>query len=191
MELEERRKKIQAELATASTLDPDDFESSFFRVESAEPGDAVALARELTRKHADRAWAWIALATSLSDKPEVAQEKHDALIRAVQADSNDPHALNSLAWDYATRGQPKVAIPLALKAVRLAPWNSAIVDTYAAALAGVGRCSEAVEVQRRAIDMLHDNASEESRKDYWQRLMKYEHDCKPQAAPTTSNASPH
>ncbi|HLL53847.1 MAG TPA: DUF1570 domain-containing protein, partial [Myxococcaceae bacterium] len=180
MKAEERVKKIVKELEIAAELDPKDFESTFVRAITTDEKDKrIELARELTRNHPDKAWAWLALSMALGDAAEMRAERRNALVQAVQVEPDNPSALNSLAWDYATHAQPKVALPLAAKAVKLAPWSADIVDTYAAALAGAGRCAEAVETQHRAIDMLHERTSQTERARYERRLQAYEGGCKP------------
>jgi tetratricopeptide (TPR) repeat protein len=187
MDDKDRVKAIAAELATANTLDPDDFESNFLRSLAGDGAARIERARALTRKHPDKSWAWLALAWALGSDTDQPRERRQALVQAVQVDPENPHALNTLAWDYATHGQPKVALPLAQKAVKLAPWSASIVDTYAAALAGAGRCAEAVSAELRAIDMLHERASEEERGDYEARLKDYKGGCKPKEAAASSN----
>jgi hypothetical protein len=58
---------------------------------------------------------------------------------------------NSLAWELVTSARAKEALPLANRALDLAPWDAAIVDTLAHVAAALGKCPEAFRLQRRAI----------------------------------------
>jgi hypothetical protein len=51
------------------------------------------------------------------------------------------------------------AIPLATKAVTLAPLNPAYLDTLAAAISAAGLCGEAMSAQSRALGRVADNTS--------------------------------
>jgi hypothetical protein len=55
--------------------------------------------------------------------------------------------------------------------------NAAILDTLAAALAGVGSCNEAVSTESPALDMLPDSASEAQRSEYAARLASLKRRC--------------
>jgi putative PEP-CTERM system TPR-repeat lipoprotein len=58
--------------------------------------------------------------------------------------------LNNLAW-YLKASAPGEALPLAEKAHRLAPENTAVLDTYAVVLAENGKSQQALEIVDRAI----------------------------------------
>jgi tetratricopeptide (TPR) repeat protein len=179
----------ERESREAKELSPDDFETLLAVWGSRKSGpERLETAREIVQKHPENSDAWLLIHISLPD--DAAKERREALIKSVQFDPESARALNALAWDYALSGQGKVAVPLASKAVKLAPWNAAIVDTYAAALAAAGRCPEAVATQRRAIDMLHESTSAEQRKDYEERLADYEGGCRKALAPTSSGRAP-
>ena|GEM_PF-6193496 len=59
----------------------------------------------------------------------------------------------------------------------LAPGDSAMLDTHAALLFQLGRCPEALGMQRRAMDMLHERASDSMRQVLGQRLQSYQEKC--------------
>jgi tetratricopeptide (TPR) repeat protein len=119
---------------------------------------------------------------ALYGRSELASERREAAIKAVQLAPDDPNALNSLAWEYHLSGTPRPGLPLAQKAVRLAPWRSAILHTWAALLADAGSCTEAALVQQRAVDMLHERASPKVRAQYEGALARYEAGCQPAGA---------
>jgi hypothetical protein len=63
--------------------------------------------------------------------------------------------------------------------VQLAPWSARILETYAAILAGVGSCDEAVAAQRRAMRLLDEHAPDDVKQGYEHRLGNYEQHCTP------------
>jgi hypothetical protein len=60
-------------------------------------------------------------------------------------------SLNDLAWLLATSGRAKEALPLANRALDLAPWNASFVDTLAEVASRMGKCAEALQLERRAV----------------------------------------
>jgi hypothetical protein len=75
------------------------------------------------------------------------------------------------------------ALPLARKAAFLSPWNAAILDTYAAALKGLGQCREALAVQKRAVEVLSEHVSGDELLRYVERVEELEGLCGPKKAP--------
>src|SRR5581483_8984414 len=78
----------------------------------------------------------------------------------VDAKPDDALANNNLAWAYATAPEPlrdvKAALPLAEKAVRLAPGNALYGNTLGVAHYRAGRYREAVEVLRSNLNTQED-----------------------------------
>jgi tetratricopeptide (TPR) repeat protein len=76
--------------------------------------------------------------------------------RAIEANPNDAAACNNLAWVYVTGPEAlrdvKAALPLAEKAVRLAPDNAVFRNTLGVAYYRAGRHREAAEVLRPNLD---------------------------------------
>ena len=149
---------------------------------SEDRGGALAAARRLTREAPDSAEAWDYLADALDDDGPPDDERLGALRRVVELRPGDSSALNSLAWGHVQRGEGAVALPVAERAARQAPWSPAILDTWAATLAAAGRCPEAVAVQRRAVAMLPDRVPEAMRTSYTSTLAKLEAQCPASAA---------
>lgn len=176
-EAEDTWSAVEEEMKRAMELDPNNFQVQLIRFIGKSREEHLELARELVERFPREADAWLILAYSLPKSAE--SERRAALIQALHEEPDNVHVLNNLAWHYVTSGQPKVAIPLAQKAVTLAPWSAAFIDTYAAALAGAGGCAEAIAAQRRAFDLLHESAPAKERIEIEARLAKYELACKP------------
>ena len=70
-------------------------------------------------------------------------EQAQAYQKAMQLLPDNPTAFNNLAWMYLEKGRAQEASALGPLAVRMAPWESSMLDTLAGALAALGRCSEA------------------------------------------------
>lgn len=180
---EEWTQEQKKELVLALERDPKSFEVMRRQILMAEGDERLLLTRALVEAHPDRSEAWNQLAVELFKRPGAEAERREAAVKAVQLDPENADGLNHLAWDYVVTGKPKIAVPLARKAVSLAPWSPAILDTYAAALAGAGSCADAAAIQRRALDMLSERASKDARAHYEQQLRKYEGGCVATSAP--------
>jgi len=83
---------------------------------------------------------------------------------------------------YLLQGRAADAAPLIARAVELAPYNASMLDTLAAVQAKLGRCSEAVASEARAIDALPEGTSAGVRFGYEDRLARYRTRCTPAAA---------
>ena len=77
---------------------------------------------------------------------EAASNEYEIL---VNENTNDPVALNNLAWEYSLQGRPE-ALEFAKRAYELLPDNGSIVDTYAWILNRAGKSDEALPLLRRA-----------------------------------------
>jgi tetratricopeptide (TPR) repeat protein len=96
--------------------------------------------------------------------------------KAVELDVNHASAHNSIAWICATHPDAKLrdgmlALKHALKACELMPEDAQVLDTLAAAYAEAGDFDAAVQTQRKAIELLDD---EESQENFQARLKHYE-----------------
>jgi Flp pilus assembly protein TadD len=93
-----------------------------------------------------------------------------------------------LAALLAAKGQNKEALPLANRAVDLAPWDPACIDTLAAVAAGLGKCAEALVLQRRAVSLIDaarnpiSLAAIAGEDAFTKRLREYEASCAPSAS---------
>jgi tetratricopeptide (TPR) repeat protein len=84
-------------------------------------------------------------------------EAEAAYRKAIALLPGDATAYNDLAWFLAQSGRGAEALPMATKAAYLAPWDPNVLDTYAACLFLVGRCSDALRWERRAIDFIPEH----------------------------------
>jgi hypothetical protein len=75
-----------------------------------------------------------------------------------------------------------------MKAVNLAPADPAVLDTLAAAYAGVGRCHDALATERRAIGFLPDHASAATAQGYRDRLARFQTLCAGKQLPAPTKA---
>lgn len=119
--------------------------------------------------------AWLLLASALRKGavPQVVAERESAYKKAVELAPRDATAANELAWLYVNQERYAEALPLATRAVELTPWNANILDTYAVAVAGLGRCPEAILAEQRAIDLLQEHGTPEQEKLFRARLASF------------------
>ncbi len=115
---------------------------------------AVGLGRAAVAAHPEDWRGWVLLAGGLEGRDDLAAERLEALRRAAALLPDDAWPLNDVAWGLLQGGAPGEALPLAARAARLAPARAPVLDTGAAALAGAGRCQEALLTQRRAVDLV-------------------------------------
>jgi tetratricopeptide (TPR) repeat protein len=139
------------------------------------PVDPGALALRATEVHPEDFRAWLFLA---QETPPEARAAREASYRnALRAEPTNPIALNNLAWLLVEERRFEDALPNARRAVAIAPWQPALVDTLAAVLEGMGRCGEALRIQRRAVEAISGESSEQRRKPYVERLARLEATC--------------
>ncbi len=174
--------EAQAELGAALADDPGNVRALLMRMGMVKPEERMALGRRAAEAHPDDGLAWLALAQTLTEAPGNWDESVQALKKATELLPDNPTAFNNLAWMYVQKGRAPEALPLAITAARMAPWDAFTLDTLAAALAGVGRCSEAVTWQTQAVDMLPERAGASLRADFAKRVTDLQHRCTEAAA---------
>jgi tetratricopeptide (TPR) repeat protein len=180
---EQRKQQATQELAQALREDPMNVSAAELHSElAAEPSQRLEVARGLVQAKPDDGRAWGLLARAIGMSGGSGEEQEKALVRAAELLPNRADALNSLAWFYAGTGRPDKAMAPSSRAVQLAPGDAAVLDTHASVLFQLGRCAEAVKVQRRAVDVLHEQASESFRRSIQGSLDRYEQSCR-QATP--------
>lgn len=97
-------------------------------------------------------------------------------LEALRLRPDDPSTCNNLAWLWATHPRPEQrdparAIEFARRACELTQWRIAgFLDTLAVAYSAAGQLAEAIEQQRRAVEL----ASDEEKGEYQARLALYE-----------------
>jgi tetratricopeptide (TPR) repeat protein len=167
----------RAELAAALTDDPGNVRALQMQLGLVKPEERVALGRLATQRHPEDGLAWLILAETLQDVPGSWDEQAQAYQKAMLLLPDNPTPFNNLAWMYLQKGRAQEALPLAVSAVRMAPWQSSMLDTLAGVLAALGRCSEAVAVQTRAVDLLPERTQAKERAQYTLRLTEFQTTC--------------
>jgi tetratricopeptide (TPR) repeat protein len=181
----------QVELRAALAEDPGNVRALRLKMGLVKPDERAALGRLASQTHPEDGLAWLTLAETLPATADNAEERFQAYKKATTLLPDNPVAFNNLAWMYVQKGQPQEALPLAVTAVRMAPWDSAFLDTLAMALAGVHRCSEAAATEARAADLLPERTSAALRAGYAGRLVGFQKECTeavPPAVPSTAAA---
>jgi tetratricopeptide (TPR) repeat protein len=168
---------VRAELAAALADDPGNVRALQMQLGLVTPEARVALGRRAAQSHPEDGVAWLILGETLDGVPGSWDERAQAYQKAMALLPDNPTAFNNLAWMYLEKGRPQEALPLSLSAVRMAPWESSMLDTLAGTLAALGRCSEALAVQTRAIDLLPERTSPARRAEYTGRLNVFQTTC--------------
>ncbi len=167
----------KAELAAALAEEPGNVQALQMKMGTVPAAERVALGRRAAAAHPEDGVAWLLLADALADDAGSTEERAQAYRKATELVPDSPTAFNNLAWMELQKGRATEAVSLASTAVRIGPWNSAFLSTLAAALAGAGRCTEAVTAQARAADMLPEAAPAATRAGYAARLAALQKHC--------------
>ncbi len=174
---EERLRNAGQEVAQALKESPTNVEATILATQlGGEPAGKLSQARSLVEAHPDSGRAWDLLADMLILNQQF-QEVEQARKRAAELLPDDGNILNSLAWYYAQTNQPEKGLEPARRAVALERGDAATLDTYAALLFQLNRCPEALGIQRRAVDVLHERASDQFRQSLRDSLQEYEAKC--------------
>jgi Flp pilus assembly protein TadD len=175
-------KEARWEISAALADDPANVRALRLQAPVLKPAERLAVARKATVAHAEDGLAWLLLGDALKDGG-TAEERRAAYRKAIELSPNDPDAFAALALLEFQEGHASTALPLAQTAVRIAPWDASFLDTLAAVQAGVGRCSEALSTEARAVAQLTDQGAP-PRAEYSARLASIPKDC------TEASASP-
>jgi tetratricopeptide (TPR) repeat protein len=181
---EARRAAAKSELAAALELDPTNVEALELG-DGAAPADRLASARRAAAAHPDDPRAFRLLGSLLKGSGAEAAERESAYRHAVELDPSDPQSLNNLAWLLVEQHKAMEALPLALRAVKRAPYDAAILDTYAVALFQAGRCPSAIAYERRALELQRDSKETSLSTDLKRHLSEFKASC---SAKTTTEA---
>ncbi len=180
-------KEAQTELSAALVDDAGNVTAVRSQMPLLKAAERLALARRATATHPDDGLAWLTLGDALKEGGGTEEERAQAYKKATELSPNEPLVADTLAALALARRRPEDALPLALAAVRMAPWDAVLLDTLASALAGVGRCSEAVVMEARAVDMASER-SVQQRAGYGTRLAEIQKTCV--EVPQSSEGSP-
>ncbi len=186
---EGRLAEAQAEIDAALAEDPANVRALQLKLATVSAAERPALGRRATAAHPEDGVAWLLLAASLPATPETFDERAQAYRKATELLPDNPTAFNNLAWMQLEKGRTADALPLALAAVRLAPWESAFLDTLAEALVASGRCGEAMGIQSRAVEMLPEGSTAAVRALYAGRLASFQKKCSEASGATPTPAA--
>lgn len=168
----------QAELAEALRMDPGSVPALDAMRRTTPREQWPALARTAVERHPEEGGAWLLMAKALEANQRPAAEVEAAYRKAVELSPRDVSATNRLAWLYVTQRRFEEALPLAEVAATHAPWNPAMLDTYASTLAGLGRCAEGIELEERAVRLLAYYQDEDLERQLRERLASFQRDCR-------------
>ena len=181
--------EAKAEAAAALSTDPTDARALMADDTHRTPGTQLEAASRSVHAHPADPIAWFLYGRALQMTDRGGAKAQAAYHKAVIVDPGFSEAFNALAWIHLMNRRPQDALPFAQRAVRLAPWSAANVDTLAGALSGVGRCGDALQVQNHAIDLLNERLSAQDRKPYLDHLETVKTRCHPVETPVTTEAS--
>jgi len=175
---DQRRELTLSEVAQALRHNPQSASARVLEGELvASRSNRLAIANALTRSKPQEPRAWSLFARSLQGEDETFPDLEQMLEKGAKVATQDQWVLSELAAYFAAHGAPQRGLEAATRAVELAPWNPRVLETYAAILAGVGSCGEAVAAQKRAIRLLDEHAPDDVRQGYEHRLGNYEQHC--------------
>jgi len=143
-----------------------------------QPGMREDLARRAVAAHPDDVEAWLMLADALRSRSEATSEREQALKKATSLTDKNAQAANELAFLYVKQGRFLAALPLAKRALHVAPWSSAVWDIYAAVAFGLRNCEEAIAAEHRALDLLPEQMRRSASEQFASRLRAYQGSCK-------------
>lgn len=170
---EERHTLALSEFEEVLRQDPQGLLALSVKMSDAPDSERLPLARTAVAAHPDEDRAWLMLAQALRQNPYAESEREAAYKRALELAPKSVSASNELAWFYVTQYRYEEAFPLAQRALQLAPWSSHVLDTYAMAAAGLGRCREAILTEQRAIDLLQEHPNPTLEKSLRGRLQAF------------------
>jgi tetratricopeptide (TPR) repeat protein len=180
---------LRAEIAEALAEDPD--HPMALQLKASLTGEPpLPLARRAVASHPDDPRAWTFLAGALQGEENDAERLAAYRTAAGLAEGNAA-ALHNLAVELLAQGRSGEALPVAREAVRLAPWSPPLLDGYAAVLADLGQCAQAIDVEERALEVLSERATDAARLSIRERRQRILVQCRmvTPAAPAPSPAA--
>jgi tetratricopeptide (TPR) repeat protein len=175
---DQRRELVLSEVVQALIHNPKNTNARVLEGELATSrSNRLAIAKELMRSKPQEPRVRSFFARSLQGEDEAFPDLEQTLETGAKVAADDHWVLSQLAAYYAAQGLPDRGLEAATRAVQLAPWNARILETYAAILAGVGDCGEAVAAQKRAMLLLDEHAPDDVKQGYEHRLGNYEQHC--------------
>lgn len=167
--------ELRAEVEHALAHDPGHVEALALLAGAAPNEEALRLMELATAAHPEDARAWLTLAAVIPAGQE--ERRLEALRRAVAADGASAQAANALAWMLLATGRSGEGLPHARRAMAMEPWNAVVIVTLSVVLEDLGQCPEALALQRRAVDVLSDDADATLRAALAERSARLEAAC--------------
>ena len=167
-----REALVRAELDEALAEDPQNPQAlaERARVDGKEPDVEKLRASADARKGDYR--AWLALAASTRND----QERRLAFQKAAELNPESARAQEGVARELTAQGRGREALPFANRALDLEPWNPNMVEALALTAQGLGKCAQAVQLERRAARMW--SRAVDGPQDLARRLGEMESGCK-------------
>ena len=116
-----------------------------------------ARAEALVQRFPGSADARVFLARVLRDDGGSLEGRETAAIAAVRAAPDNVDALTAYAIEVLRSGNSESALRSVARAEELEPWNPSIFVARALVLGAIGRCDDAADSMRRALDVLPDD----------------------------------
>src|SRR6266478_1861609 len=118
--------------------------------------------------------AWLALARGTQNDPE----RRLACQRATELNPDSAWAQEETARALVSQGNANDALAFANRALDLEPWNPNMIEGLAMVARGLGKCEEALQLERRAVRMFVRDGNEDTRAAASKRLGELETSCK-------------
>jgi tetratricopeptide (TPR) repeat protein len=172
----DRQTRARVQIAEARRLDPDNVSAAQVEASFVPPGARVDPARRAAKAHPQDWRAQYLLCEALEETDGDRVESEKACRASAELAPESSAAVTASASALLRRGNGGVALPLAVKAVRLAPWSPRALDTAAVAFSDLGRCPEARQFAQRALDVL-PHGSEAAARQLRERLAEINRRC--------------
>lgn len=172
----------RGELAQALASEPKNAEALALAVQIGPEAERLAHARELTRLRPEDGSAWILLADTLGRGPEAQDERGQAFGQALAHAGDNPYVLTRVS-EHVMGGNPKLALELSTRAVKVAPYDVQTVEVLAFAEAANGECEQAKRDGTRTLDLISEHAPKSMRDGIARELEQITGACQPKAAP--------
>jgi len=131
--------------------------------------------------------AWLLLGNALGETSK--EQKEAAYRKAVALNPDSAWGHNQLARHLVTHGRAKEALPIANRALDLGPSDPSSIDTLATVAAELGKCSEALVLERRAVAVAVADLKGPGAQIFQKRLATLEARCGT-AAPAAASVNP-
>jgi tetratricopeptide (TPR) repeat protein len=166
---------------------------------AAAPGEPVALVRlaelerepdlrrgqaeALVQRFPSSAEARVFLARLLRDEGGPVEGRREAALAAVTAAPDSVDALTAYAVEELRAGNASGAVRSLVRAEQLEPWNPGVFVARAVVLGAIGRCEQAIDSLRRALDVLPDDPPPADVHTLLQERERISRTCRPRTAP--------